>query len=265
MGSKTKIFESTSADAAWIGKAVSALLMLVWISGCTLKSQNGLQKIRISLPSGHQREAMVSSSQPRIRSLGAPPVGLSDFTCYGVKVTGSDIVDDSRMGCSPVGGIGIIGGLIPTTGGSVDLMVPAGPARKITVFGVKSSEGCSDFGSILSRPAGSRFDQLGSFYDLGTTTVDIMNDTSVTVQIAYTAQSAEVFAGCPGHSVGTVSSAAVTSFVGGKASMSGGSGANAVNAKMVIGSPVYFPVPVGGVSGGTGSYQVRWMDGVQSE
>jgi hypothetical protein len=110
--------------------------------------------------------------------------------------------------------------------------------------------------------------KFSKFYEVGSATVDVTEDTSVSIRASFSAQSPEVFSGCPGYS-GAQSAAPVvaagTSFSGGALSMSGGVSVSAVKANIVIGSSIFFPTTVGSVSGGSGSNQIKLLDGVQSE
>lgn len=185
----------------------------------------------------------------------AAPTSLSDFTCFGVKVTGLGISDDPRMGCMPPDGVGIVGGLIPSTGGSVDLTVPAGPNRKVVVYGVQSAEGCTAMEDLLSRPIPGRFSKFGGFYSLGETTVDIADDTSINIKVAFSGSNSQVFAGCAVDA--TPKQPGLVMVSSGFANhASGGSGATKVSANMIVGRPIN--IGSGQASGGTGSSQVIW-------
>ncbi|MFL5812162.1 MAG: hypothetical protein ACJ763_01175 [Bdellovibrionia bacterium] len=229
------------------------LWLALLLSGCSLKSPSGMKTIQIRLPSTSHSAALV---KPVNKSLAiAAPTALSDFTCFGVKVTGPGISDDSRMGCAPPDGIGIVGGLIPSSGGSIDLTVPAGPGRKIVVFGAQSAEGCTSMEDLLSRPTVGRFSKFGGFYALGETSVDIVEDTSVTIKVAFTGSNSQVFAGCSVDA--TVSQPGLLTVSSGFANhASGGSGVNKVSANMIVGRPLH--INGGQASGGVGSNRVIW-------
>jgi hypothetical protein len=236
-----------------------SLAFLILVTGCSLKSPSSLQKVRISIPSSSNR-SLVRNPQAVAMTM-ASPTALSDFTCYGVKVTGPGIADDSRMGCSPADGVGIIGGLVPATGGTVDLLVPSGTDRRVVVFGVQSSEGCASMNDILNRPPASRFVNFGNFYSLGESTVAISDDTTVNVTVAFTGSNSQIFSGCPGYTAAIPSQPGmITVSSGAVIHASGGTSSNQVQATMILGSPIQFSVgSVGGQAvGGTGASQVTW-------
>jgi hypothetical protein len=212
-----------------------------------------MKTVQIRLPSTAQTAALV---KPVNKGLAiSAPTALSDFTCFGVKVTGAGISDDPRMGCAPPDGIGIVGGLIPSSGGSIDLTVPAGPGRKIVVFGVQSAEGCTLMEDLLNRPKPGRFSKFGAFYSLGETSVDIVDDTSVTLKVAFSGTNAQVFAGCAVDA--TLSQPGLLTISSGFSNhATGGSGASKVSVNMIVGRPLQ--INGGQASGGSGSSQVTW-------
>ncbi len=234
-------------------------LALFSFASCTLNSPVKAGRLRISIPSQSAHRSSRAQSQAM-----STPTDLSSFNCYGVKVTGPGIMDDPRMGCGPGGGIGILGGLVPSTGGDIEVLVPSGPARNVVVFGLQSSEGCAAFDQILQRPPGTRFANLGSFYNVGAAMVDVMDDTSVTIKVSYSATSEKLLSGCPGFPVSGTATTAGSVFSGGVLGASGGAGANHVSAKFIIGSPFFFNTS-GSALGGTGAAFVKFQDGVDHE
>lgn len=205
----------------YVGGASRALSLLALsaslfsgISGCTLKSQEQKNVIRIPLPDSRAL-ARLSGAAPFMYS-GSSPTSLASFTCYGLSVSGPGIVDDARLGCRDLTEAppGRIGGLVSVTDGFIEMEVPQGPARHIRLFGVQSEIGCPKIDDILSADAvgESRFQGLDKPYLLGSAMVDLYGDAEVTIYASFDpAHPQPILEGCGDHGSGsTVPVASIT-------------------------------------------------------
>jgi hypothetical protein len=116
------------------------------------------------------------------------------FQCFGINVTGSGINPADNLpkdSCVPAGmpGSGIYGGLVySATGGEIEVDVPPGPGRVIQVFGIQTDGYCPALSEITSQPLALHPFQYA--YELGRSTVDVANDTTVNVSISSNSSSA---------------------------------------------------------------------------
>ncbi len=156
------------------------ILPLVILScACSLSpnEHSALQSLEIRIP-----------PQSRLQSLTAAPASVDGFECLGVQVTGPEIVGAaSDLDCLTPGmpSPGIIAGFVPaTTGGTLRVVVPAGPARVIQVFGVKTSGACpGNISSVRGDLHGNT--ALEDAYEIGRTTADIYADSEISIQSNY--------------------------------------------------------------------------------
>ena len=110
------------------------------------------------------------------------PTSLTSFQCYGLNVTGPGIQMDTRLGCTdPSSGMGRIAGFVPVSSGTIDMLVPAGAARKIELIGVQSDVGCPILDALLASGGVNALNGIGDPFILGSTTTDIFDDTAVTI------------------------------------------------------------------------------------
>lgn len=136
------------------------------------------------------------------RSFTALPATFDQFTCFGASVTATDISTDSRWQCPAAAGTtpGLIAGLAPLKGDTIELMVPSGPKRNIQVFALQSVAGCPSLNDLLNKPAAQRFNGVDPFYVLGSTIVDVYQDQSVNIKVSYNSAAPQKYlAGCAGQ------------------------------------------------------------------
>lgn len=156
-------------------------------TGCSLKPEDQT-KIRISFPKLETITPWIASG-PNTGLIGLPsPSTLDEFDCFGVNVTGPDIQSNSfTSSCSNSEGLdpGIIGGLAPIQGGSVDVMVPRGIRRTFQLFVVQSQKkiGCPAVSDVWSHYLGSS--EIGIPMEVGRTTADILADAEVTIKAVW--------------------------------------------------------------------------------
>lgn len=241
---------------------VAAILALSAVgSGCSLSDPNDrLLRIGISVPAASKSSAS-SLQVGDVFQYGTPnpldvyPEKISDFTCFGINVTGPGIQTDPRIGCSSPT-IGRIGGLALVKGGTVEMIIPMGIQRKVDLFGLKSSVGCPSVDTILDQeaehrrknPPGSSPESqdhgpegLGEPYLIGSTVTDVAGDTTITIKAKLDPSSQKkVFAGCDdGRRHNPVPGS----------EGSGGTGGGST------GGAVFSPYSVGGM--------VVWLEGIQ--
>ena len=93
-----------------------------------------------------------------------------------------------------------MGGLASTSGGEVDLLVPSGNQRLFQLFGLVSTIGCQSFQQLVAEglingcnngSSGCSNGMSNPIY-LGSTTSDVIGDTSLSIQASYSSASAEL-------------------------------------------------------------------------
>lgn len=187
-----------------IAAAIGAALAL---SGCSLKPASN-RTLRLEIPGGST--AAISASRMDSSSIqtggvsGSAPASFSEFACYMVAVSGPGIQDDPRIGCPGVRGpIGILNGMVPVTGGVLEISVPAGPARHVRLLAATNTGGgCPDINAVMEAnrtPGGidRLFPGLGKPLEIGSKTVDLFNDVDVSITAAYDPQNPlKVFGEC---------------------------------------------------------------------
>ncbi len=177
-------------------------------------------RVQISMPEGgfrsHASEQTrslsllgdVQGSNPTNGMVFSAPASLSDFKCVAVIVTGEGIFNDPRMDtqCDPrLDGArvntGIIAGLVPSSGGVIDLQIPSGPGRLIRLLGLQGTAagGCPSIDSLLSDrtqvPGGSGGGQdLGDPFEIARITQDIFADQSIVMTARFVPGSKPAFA-----------------------------------------------------------------------
>jgi hypothetical protein len=129
------------------------------------------------------------------------PQSLSDFTCFGVMVSGTGITADPALSCpNTTDSLGTFAGLAATSNGEIDISVPQGTARKITIFAVQSQSGaCPAFSTFLAAPAATRWSGYGPLYTVGSATTDVADNVTVQIKVAYDPSNPQQFlSGCAG-------------------------------------------------------------------
>ncbi len=128
------------------------------------------------------------------------PTTTADFTCFGANVTGPGIVGSGHVGCSSTNnyntkGPGAFSNLAPR-GSPLTVSVSSGNSRSIDVYGVyPAPPECGGAATGASPSEG---------YVLGSKTVDVTNDTSVTIPVSFTNGTVASMTCAPMGSGGTV-------------------------------------------------------------
>lgn len=200
-----------------------SLLCLSSLTSCSLKpkDKSGFATVRFSKGSSQSLSRQVSRALSQAGAPGARSLAFTDFTCFGIQVSGGGISGDSRLGCPAQGGI--LAGLIPAGGGELEVLVPTGAQRTVKIFGLKTTGGCPTMETLANLSPQTRFTGLDLPYELGSATLDIFHDVDVTIQAKFDpAAPTPVFtsscwANAPssGHSGLALSGASV--FIGGQA------------------------------------------------
>jgi hypothetical protein len=177
---------------------IPALALALSLSSCSLKSNGQPQTLTIALPGGHfslmdkltDWMNLAWAGTTTAATLDTDPATLSDFDCLGVNVSGPGINLDPNVTCSdPTDAPAIFGGFVPNGSSSIDLLVPAGPGRKITIFGVKSLVGCPNLHDLISNSAFQFNGNIGHFYTIGNAQQDIFDDSTATITASYNSAS----------------------------------------------------------------------------
>lgn len=177
--------------------SAGALVVLVMVSGCSLKSSNEDPSLRLDLSSLQDQSGQYSllKQQGVIYGL-APPQVVSGFSCYGVNVTGPGIVDISNHPDGDPKAIferaltvpgnyctypGVITPPIYLSGtgtAEVGMQVPPGGIRLVQVFGVNDTAVCSS-GTFVGNDSGGGDPK---YFEIGRGVVmDLFGDRSVEI------------------------------------------------------------------------------------
>lgn len=192
--------------ARLLTQARLSLFCLFWLGfqGCSLSGPKS-HTLTVQIPANSASRAQASRALAQLATAtSAGPQSMADFTCLGLNVVGSGITPPSNSLSCPSSSSppGLVGGFISMTeGGTIDLTVPSGPARTIQLFAISlpAGQACPTFDSLMGLPAATRFSNLGQFYLVATTTVDVFSDQTVTLNAQFDPnQVATVFNGCPG-------------------------------------------------------------------
>ena len=157
---------------------LQALCMV--LTGCSLSSVTPpSSKITISVPAGASGLRSRGS-----HSFSSAPPTVQDFDCIGVNISGEGIpVIRAKASCatSVVSDLGSYSTLVlRRTGGELSLSVSSGPKRKIQVYGITTSTGtCPSPESFIIGTSQSI--ATSPPYELGSTVIDVIGDTSVNV------------------------------------------------------------------------------------
>lgn len=140
-------------------------------------------RIRVSMPGG-STNLMSFATGSSAWSVGAPaaPGSYADFNCFGLNVVGDGITPSPICANDPTAGK--LGGFAAFSGGTVDVRVPPGSARRIELLGVMTSD--QSCPSIAAMDPDSESGPGISAFHLGETTVDVFEDKRVTIQAQYT-------------------------------------------------------------------------------
>jgi hypothetical protein len=226
----------SKASLFWIARStrrmmtgVSLLAFCFSASGCTLKVSQKSHSIKLRFSRQNAQELSRELSRRLAHSRSLLPSNaskelkfeLEDFSCFGIQVSGEGISGDSRLGCSS--NSGILGGMVPAAGGEIEVAVPAGRARKVQIFALRSVVGCPNWDDVMKAPVETRYNGIDKPYEIASTTVDIFSDVTVQVQAKYDpAAPVALFPGCQvgqadyGHP--KLSKSEIAWFTGGSAS-----------------------------------------------
>lgn len=154
-------------------------VILLTSSACSMKDRSEVHSISVQLPQQW-------TNQSNSNMLIGPISTVADFDCYALNVTGPGINNDARMGCTnPSTAMGIVAGFIPVTDGRIEMMVPAGPNRKIEVIGIQSNVGCQILGALLDANGVDALNGMGTPYVIGSASTDLFDDASLDITVAY--------------------------------------------------------------------------------
>ncbi|HAR42041.1 MAG TPA: hypothetical protein DCS07_05335, partial [Bdellovibrionales bacterium] len=189
------------------------------MQGCSL-AQPEKKLLRIEIPARADFAAKASASYslkyadplafllPRGTGALMAPGNISLFNCFALNVTGPDIPVDNRMQCKDaVDVVGIAGGTVPASGGIVEVMVPSGSNRKLELMGFDGTgTDCLPMGQVFDAVAAELnggpsadplTEPLGKPWLLAETVVDIVGDTTITMDVSQnTASARELFQSC---------------------------------------------------------------------
>ena len=119
-------------------------------------------------------------------------------TCLALNVSGAGITNETLpSSCvAPHTSIGVTAGWVDLSTSSIEVMVPAGSARTLQLFEKISTDGtCSDFFTSLSESSTTA-------YEIAQTTIDITEDTTVSLPIK-TFNESQIVLSCSGTSTVT--------------------------------------------------------------
>lgn len=196
-----------------------SLPLMLAQSACSLSRENG-HHVVISLPEGGFK---ASASMARVMTSPSPspsptsgsssfplPTSLADFKCFGVMVTGEGIYPQAGLdNCTAnpdiaPGKMGMFVGLVPASGGTIDVMIPGGSARLIQLVGVQTAGDCPDISTIIAESGTSTEPsvKLGEPFAIGSVTTDVYADQSVEIKAAFDPVTAQPLFGCGNHNGG---------------------------------------------------------------
>jgi hypothetical protein len=160
-------------------KLIALSVAFLTTSACSMKDRSEVHSISVQLP---QQWTNQSNNNFMIGSVSS----VADFDCYALNVTGPGIINDTRMGCTnPETAMGMVAGFVPVTQGVIDMMVPAGPSRKIQVIGIQSNISCQILDTLLNTAGVNALTDMGVPYVIGTSVADVFEDTAVNITVAY--------------------------------------------------------------------------------
>lgn len=183
------------------------IFFIFFLSGCSFKSHSTNTSSNSTLVVEFPNELKSKiKSQKNQKDLNSGkiilPKELLDFNCFGILITGSGIPSDSRLTCTSVQDPnGLFAGFSSIQEGSISLNVDPGPKRKIQIFALKTdlSIGCPSLDSILNTPPTSRWNGIGQFYEVASTTVDISSDMTLQMKATFDADHPKIlFQNCMG-------------------------------------------------------------------
>jgi len=163
----------------------------VLASGCSFGPPQS-QSVTVTFPQASAEASRFGISHRR--STSSSPQSLNDFTCFAVNVSGSGIAPtpDSSFSCKVAGSAlpSIFVGFQPTSGGSITVLVPAGPARTIQLLGIQTTNGtCPAATDMLASSSEFTSGKTTYPYQLGAATADITGDTMITLTASFSPKS----------------------------------------------------------------------------
>ena len=170
-----------------------AIALVIFSSGCTLKRPEGHRRVTIQIPPMLAEKLRTKTSEAR-----ESRTALSASSCLALNVSGAGITNETLPSfCITTNtSIGVTAGWVDFNTSSIEVMVPAGSARTLQIFAKISASGaCSDFFTSLSESSTTA-------YEIAQTTIDITEDTTVSLPIK-TFDESQIVLSCSGTSTGT--------------------------------------------------------------
>ena len=175
----------------------AAALSCLTLTACRSDAPGDAGLTRVSITIAPLSAGKKPASLLTVRAPNAPsrtyavPAAVGDFSCFGVNVAGAGIASKRiASACSVPAALdlGVTSELVTATGGTIELLVPAGPARTFQVYGLTTgSGGCPDAAAVIENRAGAGL--TSPPYELGRTTVDISASTTVDIASTWSASS----------------------------------------------------------------------------
>ncbi|MCM2322107.1 MAG: Ig-like domain-containing protein [Oligoflexia bacterium] len=167
-------------------------LALLGASGCSLQMEEQA-RVRVSFPAAPAPASALPSplrfDNGSNALLGtAAPSTLDEFTCFGINVTGPEISVNPAIpscGAAELPYPGVIGGLAPVAGGSLEVLVPSGAERVFQLFAVQSrgTYGCPAItDAVVGQFGGVDIDVP---VEIGRVTANVFGDTTLEIKAAY--------------------------------------------------------------------------------
>ena len=159
------------------------------VSSCSLK-QEDRQRVTIVLPQSAVHSLIASrTGMARVAkdATDSTRTSLESFDCYAVNVTGDGVPADSTIGgtaCASAGYFGAMAGTVSRAGGNLDVIVNGGTKRNFQLWGAMLKNGQTQCPTLAQIKADPGTDKKGDLTDpmlLGSTTADVVADSSVTI------------------------------------------------------------------------------------
>lgn len=186
-------------------------VLLLFSFGCTRK-EDTQSKIKFSLPVGHLQKSektssmlLSQSSSTTASSWGlADPTNLDEVSCYIVGIEGPEPYLHENYCSDSSGNIVfqpgmMIGGYL--AGSTLEVVVPAGPERKIYLIGFSASDEISCYSSLFAKS--DSISKLSAPQILGMTTINLepgIVETEITVSLV----DAKKYESCSGPMFDTI-------------------------------------------------------------
>ena len=181
----------------WLAAAAGILTVGVVMTGCSLAPKEK-RSIRVEIPRNTTiQEINASSKSDWVAQLPVPgfsayssyapiPTSMAGIACLGMAVSAVDIADDPRVEKCPNEAVGKFAGLVSAVnGGSMEMLIAAGPARHVRIFGFSAIAGlgCPNMEDVLNND--SYKDSLGDPYLLAEQVVDLFEDKDIYLDAAF--------------------------------------------------------------------------------